>query len=86
MKKFLFIIIILICLVLVGGSCGDSTTTGALKPGRLRETRFYDEYNCEDFETWAEAQEVFESAGGIENDVHRLDRDKDGIACEALQK
>ena len=76
-------------LVLVGGSCDDSTTkTGAAKPGRLRETRFYndyDEYNCEDFETWEQAQEVFESSGGVENDVHRLDRDHDGIACEALR-
>ena len=88
MKKALFIIII--SLVLVGGSCEDSTTTEAAKPSRLRETRFYgdgdyDEYNCEDFETWEEAQEVYESYGGIENDVHRLDRDKDGVPCEALR-
>ncbi len=80
MKKVLFIIIILFSLVLVGGSCEDSTKTGA---SRLYDD--YDEYNCEDFGTWEEAQEVFESAGGIENDVHRLDRDKDGIACEALR-
>lgn len=46
---------------------------------------YYDEYNCEDFKTWEQAQEVFESAGGIENDVHRLDRDGDGIACENLR-
>ena len=45
----------------------------------------YDEYNCKDFETWKEAQEVFESYGGVENDIHRLDRDNDGIACEALR-
>lgn len=88
--KFLFIIIILFSLVLVGGSCDDSTTkTGAAKAGRLRETRLYDddydEYNCEDFETWEEAQEIFESSGGIENDVHHLDRDGDGIPCEALR-
>ena len=45
----------------------------------------YDEYNCEDFETWEQAQEVYESYGGIENDVHHLDRDTDGIPCEALR-
>jgi len=65
------------------------TTTGASKPSRLRETRFYDddydEYNCEDFETWEQAQKVFESSGGVENDVRRLDRDHDGISCEALR-
>jgi len=44
----------------------------------------YDEYNCGYFETWKEAQKVFESAGGVENDVYRLDRDGDGIACEAF--
>jgi len=89
MRRVLFIIIILTCLVLIGGSCNDSTTTGASKPSRLREARLYDddydEYNCEDFETWEEAQEAFESAGEIENDVHRLDRNGEGIACEELQ-
>jgi len=44
----------------------------------------YDAYNCSDFSTQAEAQEVFEYCGGVTNDVHRLDRDKDGLACESL--
>lgn len=64
------------------------TVTGTAKPGHLRETRLYndyDEYNCEDFETWEQTQEIFELAGGIENDVHQLDRDNDGIPCEALR-
>ncbi len=92
--KFLFITIILISLVLIGASCEDSTTTGAAKPSRLRETQgvqnrvlhiHYDEYNCEDFETWEKTQKVFESFGGTENDVHHLDSDNDGIACEVLR-
>jgi hypothetical protein len=41
-------------------------------------------YNCDDFDTFDEAQELFEACGGVSNDVHRLDRDKDGLACEAL--
>jgi micrococcal nuclease len=41
-------------------------------------------YNCTDFSTHGEAQEVFESCGGVSNDVHGLDRDKDGLACETL--
>lgn len=43
-----------------------------------------DAYNCGDFTTQAEAQEVFEECGGIENDVHQLDGDGDGVACETL--
>lgn len=39
-------------------------------------------YNCGDFNTKAEAQECFEDCGGIKNDVHWLDDDKDGLACE----
>ena len=41
-------------------------------------------YNCTDFKTHAEAQQVFELCGGANNDIHKLDADKDGIACESL--
>ena len=40
--------------------------------------------NCSDFDTWAEAQAFYEAAGGPETDRHRLDRDRNGIACESL--
>ncbi len=43
-----------------------------------------DEYNCDDFETQAEAQVFFDNAGGIEGDVNRLDGNKDGVPCQAL--
>lgn len=43
-----------------------------------------DTYNCSDFKTQAEAQAVFEYCGGVDNDIHNLDRDHDGIACEGL--
>ena len=42
----------------------------------------YNAYNCGDFSTHAEAQEVFEGCGS--GDVHGLDRDNDGLACETL--
>ena len=42
------------------------------------------EYNCGDFSSHAEAQRVFEYCGGVGNDVHLLDKDKDGDACETL--
>ena len=44
---------------------------------------FYN-YNCDDFETQAEAQKVYEACGG--EDVYGLDRDKDGLVCESLPK
>jgi len=43
-----------------------------------------DTYNCGDFSTQAEAQEVFEYCGGVQNDVHGLDADGNGLACESL--
>ena len=44
----------------------------------------YNTYNCSDFSTHREAQEVFEYCGGLRNDIHGLDGDNDGIACEIL--
>jgi len=41
-------------------------------------------YNCTDFKTHAEAQALFECCGGTKNDIHRLDSDSDGLACESL--
>ncbi len=41
-------------------------------------------YNCTDFSTHKEAQIVYEQCGGPSNDVHGLDRDLDGDACETL--
>lgn len=43
-----------------------------------------DTYNCGDFATQSEAQNVFDVCGGVSNDIHRLDADGDGIACETL--
>jgi len=93
MKKFNlwgFIFISFVCLIVVFALLTEeekTTTTGTSKPSFLMEARLYDdddEYNCEDFETWEQAQEVYEYYGGVENDAHRLDRDKDGVACEIL--
>lgn len=39
----------------------------------------FDKYNCDDFATQKEAQQMFEKCA---YDMHRLDRDKDGKACE----
>lgn len=42
-------------------------------------------FDCSDFVTHKEAQRIYESCGGIDNDIHNLDEDKDGLACELLQ-
>lgn len=41
-------------------------------------------YDCRDFRTQSEAQAAFRACGGIQNDVHWLDDDRDGRACEWL--
>jgi Excalibur calcium-binding domain len=38
--------------------------------------------DCGDFATQAEAQAFYEAQGGPGRDPHRLDRDRDGLACE----
>lgn len=43
-----------------------------------------DVYNCGDFETQIEAQSIFDECGGVDNDVHGLDKDGNGLACESL--
>jgi hypothetical protein len=40
--------------------------------------------NCSDFSTHREAQAFYEAAGGPGADPHRLDQDRNGIACESL--
>jgi len=46
--------------------------------------KYADEYNCDDFATQPKAQRFFDNAGGLDNDVNRLDGNKDGVACQAL--
>ena len=43
-----------------------------------------DIYNCSDFTKHKQAQDVYKYCGGIKNDIHRLDRDEDDLACESL--
>lgn len=44
-----------------------------------------DKYNCSNFNTHAEAQSCFNYCNSLGmGDIHKLDRDKDGNACETL--
>ena len=44
---------------------------------------FYDK-NCDDFETWDEANAFFVAAGGPNSDPHGLDGDDNGVPCQSL--
>ena len=44
----------------------------------------FEDRNCSDFSTWQQAQDFYLSEGGPEEDAHRLDRDRDEVACEGL--
>ena len=43
-----------------------------------------EQLNCDNFEYQQDAQDLFEKCGGLENDIHGLDGDNDGLVCEAL--
>jgi len=43
-----------------------------------------DNYNCADFTNQKEAQDCFDSCSSY-GDVHKLDRDGDGVVCESLR-
>ena len=44
-------------------------------------------YNCGDFDTQKEAQEVYDTCHSSDNpDRHGLDKDGDGVACQSLPK
>ncbi len=58
-----------------------STTEDTSDPGYICS---YNAYNCANFGSQASAQKAFNACGGITNDIHDLDRDSDGIACESL--
>ncbi len=69
--------------------------TGSLKESRIERDEkgninlgtvcSIESYDCKDFRSQMEAQEVFDHCRyGASNDPHGLDGDKDGSACESL--
>jgi len=66
------------------GVCDGSEQTKTTTPPSSQYSCATNLYNCSDFSTHTEAQSVYEACGGASNDVHRLDNDKDGLACESL--
>lgn len=58
---------------------------GNLLIGAICDDEAFD-YNCADFETQGEAQAVMNECGGRGRDVHGLDGNSDGVACQNLPK
>ena len=68
--------------------CTNGAAAPTVAPDVPQTSTRYDpngpDRDCGDFDTHAEAQAFFLAAGGPDQDPHRLDRDKDGSACESL--
>ncbi len=56
---------------------------GIYKPYKSKYNCEESYYSCADFDIQKDAQEVLEFCG-LEKDIHDLDTDKDGLACENL--
>ena len=73
---------------LVVGACTyamiDADAPAAAPPATAAAAPAGPDRNCSDFARWAEAQAFYEAAGGPNADPHRLDRDRDGVACQSL--
>ena len=70
-----------------GPSVGPSpigTPIPASQPTGLLYDPFGPDRDCGDFPRWPDAQAFYEAAGGPSSDPHRLDGDRDGVACESL--
>jgi hypothetical protein len=77
---------ILIIIILFSFGCTQTKTNGYVESNSSLEFQStpkdncnYNKYNCTDFKTQKEAQKIFEMC---KDDVHDLDRDNDGKACE----
>jgi micrococcal nuclease len=79
------------------GTCSGNTDAPADKQPNIgtfrsdmqqpsNHTCSYNAYDCSDFSSHEQAQRTFRWCGGTAADVHWLDGDGDGIACEALKE
>lgn len=59
-----------------------STPVPTPRPGEGYD--FTRNWKCSDFATQADAQRLYQAAGGPDLDVYGLDPDRDGVACEEL--
>lgn len=96
MKKPLIIAIIILVILILGvlaffvitGNSDDTTNNNLDQTQPAGSGEFAcdtDLYNCADFETQNEAQEVYDYCSDLGfGDIHGLDNDGDGMVCEGL--
>ena len=84
MKKVMLLFSVVIFAAVLSGCTSDNTNTDNVSDDSLGCSCSSNIYNCGDFSSHREAQECYESCGGVDNDIHELDRDLDGSACETL--
>ena len=81
----ILIIAIIIGVVLIAVSLWIILPVGDSEEDSVNEICSCDlDLDCGDFVTQEDAQACFEYCGGMENDVHDLDRNNDGVVCESL--
>jgi hypothetical protein len=79
------IIIIIPILFLLAGCSDNQTLVRVISESKIKKVCSCrtDRYNCADFKTRREARELYDCCmRKVGYDVHHLDRDSDGIACE----
>ena len=78
-------LIIIPILFLLTGCSSNQTIVRAIPEPEIKTVCSCrsDRYNCADFKTRREARELYDCCmQKVGYDVHKLDRDSDGIACE----
>ena len=81
----ILVVVLVALVVLVGCTRQESSEPQADSAApEPPEAQYVADRDCADFSTWAEASAFYKSAGGPSRDPHGLDRDRDGIPCEAL--
>ena len=86
MNRSIIITIIIIVILIIGSLIFIVLSDGKRGDNKVDELELIhcdeDFYNCDDFSTQVEAQEVFDACGS--DDIHGLDNDGDGVVCEGL--
>ena len=64
----------------------DETNRVMSRVNRLWRTDASIEFDrdCDDFDSWVEANAFYLQSGGPDSDPHRLDGDRNGVPCEAF--
>ena len=80
----MFLFFAIVFTAVLSGCTSDNTNINSVSDNSAGCSCSGNIYNCADFGSHREAQACYEKCGGVDNDVHQLDRDLDGLACETL--